>query len=70
MEEAIVVWDARINLRHSRRSIKSLSLHLNHFAGGKGLFGVHLDIPALHTLEFITLYSTFALEYDGELICY
>jgi hypothetical protein len=68
MDERFMVWNDHISLRNT--GIKTLSIHLNHFAGGKGLFGVHLDLPALHTLEFMSLNSGFASTYGGELIGY
>jgi F-box-like len=66
MTEILIEWEDDIHMLHSR--IKHLSVHLNHFAGGKGLFGLQLNLPALCTLEFLSIHCHFAPVNEGESI--
>jgi hypothetical protein len=66
MTEILIEWADDIYMLHS--GIKHLSVHLNHFAGGKGLFGLQLNLPALCTLEFLSIHCHFAPVNEGESI--
>ena len=43
--------------RMSHSGIKHLTIHYKHLVGGKGLFGVQLDMPSLQTVEFLSIWS-------------
>jgi hypothetical protein len=49
-------------------NLRFLSVHLRHFASGKGLFGVQLTLRLLDTLEFVSLRCLSDIPEDGELI--
>ena len=66
VEETALTWDTSISASHAH--LKSLTVHLHHFAGGKGLFGIHLDLPALHTIEFLSIHCRLASAEDDNFI--
>jgi hypothetical protein len=53
VDETPLMWDRDISIEHSR--LASLTVHLHHFVGRKGLFGIQLNAPALRTIEFISI---------------
>jgi hypothetical protein len=67
VDEGDMEWDDHIAMSCS--TIKHLSTHLHHFTGSKGLFGVQLALPALETLEILSLRCASPIPEEEEFIC-
>jgi hypothetical protein len=67
VDEANLTWDDAVNMPHDH--IKSLSIHLHNFVGGKGLLGVNLDLPNLHTIHFFSIACSSTTSNKGRFIC-
>jgi hypothetical protein len=67
VDEGDMEWDDHIAMSSS--TIQHLSIHLHHFTGSKGLFGVQLALPALETLEILSFCCDSPIPEDDEFIC-
>jgi hypothetical protein len=65
IDRAHLNWTSSIPITHTR--MEYLSIHLHHLSGGKGAFGVRLDLPALQTLDLLSMHCDGDHAYEREI---